>query len=325
MPKIITIVGATGVQGGSVVRALLDNPKYTIRAVTRNVKSDAAQALVNRGVEVVEADLHDVDSLRVAFAGSHAIFAVTNFFDALPAVGVERAMEIETLLGANLADAAAATESLAHYVWSTLPNSRRNTGGEIVVPYYESKNRVDDYVKENHPQLLQKTTFFWAGWYAGNINYPWFKPIAVPSADGGDGPGPHIQLLGVSPSTIIPIAGDEKTNVGLFVRAILDHPEKTLPAQTVAGVVKQATYSEVAQVYDAARGTQVRCVQIPKDDYRGLWPVWGELMDVTNSHFEVMGRKAFDTADDVVLTKEDLEVEGLVGTAEAFVAKKHRV
>ncbi|KAK8140061.1 nitrogen metabolic regulation nmr [Apiospora sp. TS-2023a] len=318
MSKIITIVGATGTQGGSVVRALLDNPKYTIRAITRNVKSDAAQALAARGVEVVEADLHDVGSLRVAFVGSHAIFAVTNFFDVLPAMGVEKSMEIETRLGANLADAAAATESLTHYVWSTLPNSRRNTGGEIV-----SKNRVDDYIQEKHPRLLQKTTFFWAGWYAGNMNYPWFQPIAVPSAGDGDSPRPHIQLLGVSPSTTIPSAGDEKTNVGLFVRAILDHPEKTLPAKTAAGVVEQVTYSEVAQVYGAAQGIQVRCVQIPKDDYRELWPVWGELMDITNSYFEVMGGKAFDTADDIVLKKEDLEVEGLVGTAEAFAAEKH--
>ncbi|KAK7968851.1 hypothetical protein PG988_007924 [Apiospora saccharicola] len=297
MPNIFTIVGATGTQGGSVVRALLDDPKYTIRAITRNVKSKSARTQAARGVEVVEADLHDVESLRVAFAGSHAVFAVTNFFDALPAGGVERAMEIETRLGANLADAAAATD----------------------------KNRVDDYIKEKHPRLLQKTTFFWAGWYAGNMNYPWFKPIAVPSADGGDGPRPHIQLLGVSPSTIIPSAGDEKTNVGLFVRATLDHPEKTLPAKTVAGVVEQATYGEVAQAYGAAQGIQVRCVQIPKDDYRGLWPVWGELMDVTNSYFEVMGGKAFDTADDVVLTMEDLKVDGLVGTAEAFAAEKHRV
>lgn len=323
MTKIITIVGATGTQGGSVVRALLGDPKYSVRAITRNAKSDAAQALVARGVDVVEADLHDVDSLRAAFAGSHAIFAVTNFFEALPTMGVERSMEIETLLGTNLADAAAATESLAHYVWSTLPNSRRNTGGKIVVPYYESKNCVDDYIREKHAQLLQNTTFFWVGWYAGNMDYPWFKPIVVPSADDGDSSNSYIELLGVSPSTIMPLAGDEKTNVGLFVRAILNRPEKVLPAKTVAGFVGQETYVEVMQSYGAAQGIKVRCVQIPKDDYRELWPVWGELMDTTNSYFELMGSKAFSSVDDVVLTKEDLEVEGLVGAAQAFAAEKH--
>ncbi|KAK8035706.1 hypothetical protein PG991_001779 [Apiospora marii] len=308
MSNIITVVGATGIQGGSVVRALLDDPKYSVRAITRNVKSDAAQALAARGVEVVEADMNDVSSLKAAFTGSHAIFAVTNFFEAVPTTGVEKSMEIETRLGANLADAAAATESLAHY---------------IVIPYYESKNRVDDYIKEKHPQLLQKTTFFWAGWYAGNMNYPWFKPIALPSADGGEGSKRYIQLLSVAPSTMLPLAGDEKTNVGLFVRAILNHPERALPAKMVAGLIEQKTYSEVAQAYGAAQGIKVQCLQIPRDDYRELWPVWGELMDMTNSYLELMGGKALSTVDGVVLTKEDLEVEGLVGTVEAFAAEKH--
>lgn len=298
MSKIITVVGATGTQGGSVVRTLLNDPKYSVRTITRNVKSDAAQALAARGVEVVEANMNDIDSLKTAFTGSHAIYAVTNFFEAVPNMGVEKSMEIETRLGANLADAAAATETLTHYVWSTLPNSRRNTGGKIVIPYYESKNRVDDYIKETHPLLLRKTTFFWVGWYASNMVYPWFKPIALPSADGGAGPKPCIQLLSVGPSTMVPLAGDEKTNVGLFVRAILNHPKRTLPAKTVAGFIGQETYGEVAQAYGAAQGIKVQCVQISKDDYRELWPVWGELMDMTNSYLELMGRKAFSKATD---------------------------
>ncbi|KAK8087774.1 hypothetical protein PG997_002735 [Apiospora hydei] len=321
MPRIITIVGATGIQGGSVVRAFLDDPNYSIRAVTRDISSDAAQTLEECGIEVVEADINDAESLRAAFAGSYAIFAVTNFFEALPTMGVDKSMKVETRLGLNLADAAAATESLAHYVWSTLPKSRRNTGGRIVVPYYESKNRVDDYIRAKHPQLLQKTTFFWVGWYASNMDYPWFKPMAVPSF--GDGPGSYVQMLGVPPWTVIPLAGDERTNVGLFVRAILDQPQKTLPAKTVAGYVEQETYGELMQVYGAVQGINVRCVQIPKDDYRALWPVWGELMDSTNSYFEVMSGRAFSTVGHHVLTRDDLDVQGLVGTAEAFAARKH--
>lgn len=319
MPKIVTVIGATGIQGGSVIRALQGDPKYSLRAVTRNTKSDAAKSLAAHGVEVVEADINNVESLRTAFAGSHAIFAATNFFEALPTLGVEKSMEIETRLGCNLADAAAATASLEHYVWSTLPNSRKNTGGKVVVPYYESKNRVDDHIKTHHPQLLRKTTFLWLGWYAGNMNYPWYRPSEVHTA--GDGRS-YIQLLSVPPSVKIPLLGDERVNSGLFVRAILDRPELTLPAKAVAGVDEQLTLSEVTQAYGKAQGINVRCVQISKTDYMELWPAWGELMDVSHSYMEVMDGKGFSSVDEDVLSKKDLGVEGLVGTAKAFATKK---
>ncbi|KAK2598784.1 hypothetical protein N8I77_012171 [Diaporthe amygdali] len=320
MPKIVTVIGATGIQGGSVIRALLDNPQYSLRAVTRNTKSDAAKALAARGVEVVEADINSVESLRAAFAGSYAIFAMTNFFDeALPTLGIDKAMELETRQGRNLADAAAATDSLSHYVWSTLPNSRRNTNGKLVVPYYESKNQVDDHIKTSHPELLRKTTFLWLAWYASNMRYPWYLPSEVRTADGSK---KYIQLVGLPPSVKIPLLGDERTNAGLFVRAILERPDLTLPAKAVAGLDELLSLAEVAQAYGAAQGIEVRCVQIPKEDYRELWPAWGDLMDVSHSYYEVMGDMGFSSVDEHVLSKADLGVEGLVGTAEAFAGIK---
>ncbi|KAL1847970.1 hypothetical protein Daus18300_013773 [Diaporthe australafricana] len=321
MSKIVTVIGATGIQGGSVIRALLDNPKYHLRAVTRNTKSDAARAIAARGVEVVEADINNAASLRAAFAGSHAIFAATNFFEALPELGVDKSMEVETRLGTNLADAAAATDTLEHYVWSTLPNSRRNTSGKVVVPYYEAKNRVDDHIQTSHPALWRKTTFVWFGWYAGNMDYPWYRPSEVHTAGAGD-KKLYVQLLGVPPSAKIPLLGDEKVNPGLFVRAILDRPDLTLPGKAVAAVDEQLSLAEVARAYGAALGIDLRCVQIPKDDYKALWPAWGELMDVSHSYMEFMDGRGFSSVDGDVLTKEDLGVEGLVGTAEAFANKK---
>ena len=67
MAKLIVVMGATGVQGGSVVSALLKNPAYKIRAVTRNALGDSAKKLAAEGVEVVSADSGDVESLKVAF------------------------------------------------------------------------------------------------------------------------------------------------------------------------------------------------------------------------------------------------------------------
>src|SRR5260370_32405044 len=71
----ITVIGATGQQGGAVIGALLKH-RIPIRAVTRNPNGDKARALVQRGVEVVRADLEDVDSVRAALDGPAAAFAL---------------------------------------------------------------------------------------------------------------------------------------------------------------------------------------------------------------------------------------------------------
>ncbi|KAG9187907.1 hypothetical protein G6011_05778 [Alternaria panax] len=74
MSKIVTVIGATGIQGDSVIRALLTDSNYTIRALARNVVSIGAIALKGLGVEVITGDINDIDSLRVAFQGSYPWF-----------------------------------------------------------------------------------------------------------------------------------------------------------------------------------------------------------------------------------------------------------
>ena len=81
--KVIAVVGATGAQGGGLVRAILADPSggFAARAITRNTRSDKAQALAGLGAEVVGADLDDAESLAAAFAGAHGAFCVTNFWE----------------------------------------------------------------------------------------------------------------------------------------------------------------------------------------------------------------------------------------------------
>jgi uncharacterized protein YbjT (DUF2867 family) len=67
--KTIAVIGATGGQGGSVVTSFLD-AGFAVRAITRNTTSPKAVALKERGVEVVTADLNDLDTLIKAFAVS---------------------------------------------------------------------------------------------------------------------------------------------------------------------------------------------------------------------------------------------------------------
>src|SRR5690348_5098864 len=81
--KIIAVTGATGAQGGGLVRAIVDDPSggFAARAITRDPGSEPARELAARGVEVVQADLDDEASLRRAFAGAHGAFCVTNFWE----------------------------------------------------------------------------------------------------------------------------------------------------------------------------------------------------------------------------------------------------
>jgi uncharacterized protein YbjT (DUF2867 family) len=66
-PKIIAVTGATGAQGGGVVNIMKKTPGWKVRALTRNVESDAAKRLLAEGIEVVQADFDDQNSLQKAF------------------------------------------------------------------------------------------------------------------------------------------------------------------------------------------------------------------------------------------------------------------
>jgi uncharacterized protein YbjT (DUF2867 family) len=122
--RIITVLGATGSQGGSVVRAIAADPTggFVARAVTRN--KGKAEEFLALGIEVVEADLDDEASLRRAFDGAHGAFVVTNWWEPPTADSVWTSRtEREQGQAGNAARAAAAT-GLRHVIWSTLADTR---------------------------------------------------------------------------------------------------------------------------------------------------------------------------------------------------------
>ncbi|KAH7308619.1 NmrA-like family protein-like protein [Stachybotrys elegans] len=313
MSKLITVVGATGKQGGSVINALLGNPEYKLRAITRNTESDAAKSLSQKGVEVVKADANDPSSLESAFAGSHAIFAVSNFFDAFPAEGYEVAMDIETKHGINLANAAAKTPTLQHYIWSTLPDTVQASGGKHFVSYYVSKAKVDEHIK-SIPDLLEKTTFLWVTAYASNFLYPFHNPIPVPSM--GYGPQKHLHVMPVPSTTLWPLAGDVSVNTGLYVKAILSQPQLTLPGKYVRLATEFMSGADVLSLWDSTHGTETAYIEVTLETYDKLWPRWGEVLGGSFVYWRDLGPKAFDR--EGLVTNDHLKIEGLVGTEEAF-------
>jgi len=143
----ITVIGSTGQQGSAVIDALLEK-RRPVRAVTRNPNGDKDRALAERGVEVVCADLDDVDSVRAAFDGAAAAFAMTTH-DGLD--GPKREVAHGRVIAAAAADA-----GLPFLVYSSVGGVERGSG----VPHFESKRRVEEVLLEAVPVTFVRPTFF---------------------------------------------------------------------------------------------------------------------------------------------------------------------
>ena len=143
----ITVIGATGQQGGAVIDALLKH-RIPIRAVTRNPNGDKARALVQRGVEVVRAYLEDVDSVRAAFDGAAAAFVMITHDGP---DGPRREVAHGHVIAAAAADAA-----LPFLVYSSVGGVDRDSG----VPHFESKHQIDEVLRRAVPVTFVRPTFF---------------------------------------------------------------------------------------------------------------------------------------------------------------------
>ncbi|KAL7948104.1 hypothetical protein V8C42DRAFT_363532 [Trichoderma barbatum] len=153
-PKTVVVVGATGLQGGSVVSEFLKYPnEYRIKGLTRDASKPAALALSAKGVDVQVADLNaGPEALEKVFAGASIIFALTDFW-------ASRSRVVEVSQGKALADAAAKIPTLEHFVWSSLPDPTEMSQGRFYhVHHWKSKADVTGYIKEQQPNLWKKTT-----------------------------------------------------------------------------------------------------------------------------------------------------------------------
>ena len=130
--RLILVTGATGQQGGSVARRLLEGG-FSVRGITRNVESDAANELRGLGAEMVRGEFSDAESLSAAMEGVDAVFAMTTPFEA--------GVDAETAQGVALVDAAVAA-GVDHFVYSSVASADKATG----VPHFDSKYRVEEHL-----------------------------------------------------------------------------------------------------------------------------------------------------------------------------------
>lgn len=318
--KTVTVVGATGTQGGGIIDFLAANSDYRLRGLTRNPNSAAALDLKARGVEVVQADLNDLGSLRASFAGSYAVYGVTDMPGLRSELGDNgAAAAAEERQGINIAQACIETPGLQHFIWSTLPDAARLSGGAVDLPNFRGKAAVDAFIRA-HGGLLAKTTFLFVSQYASNYNYGPLAPHLIPGAGGGgDGKGDtYVQFATHPPDTPITTVGDVRRNIGPFVAAILAQPGKTRGGATVLAHVEVVTAEDSLQMWARARGVRAISVPVSTETFSELFGSF-DFLGAMWRFWAALGEKSWGLPDGgKVLTKDDLGVTGLIGHAESL-------
>ena len=170
MAKTLLVFGATGQQGSSVIDYMLNDPElcqnYSIRAITRDVKSEKATHLKKK-VEVVQGDVSDRASLETAMTNVHTVFAMT-----MPAFGPD-GMEVEYTSGKTIADVAV-ERGVEYIIFSTLPPVKEISGGKYTkVSIFDAKAKVEQYIRSLHI----KCAFYSPGSFMENFHaHPFLAP-----------------------------------------------------------------------------------------------------------------------------------------------------
>ncbi|MBC8767072.1 NmrA/HSCARG family protein [Arenibacter sp. BSSL-BM3] len=257
--KIIAVVGATGAQGGGLVRAILKDGKkeFAVRAITRDVKSKKAQELKELGAEVVMADLDDKDSIVKAFKGAYGAYCVTFFWD-------HYSPEKEMEQAKNMAQAAKEA-GLKHVIWSTLEDTRKwvplsdnrmpTLMGDYKVPHFDGKGASNTYFEQSGvPYTLLLTSFYWD-------NFIYFGSGPARGMDG--------KLWITMPIGSAKLPGIAAEDIGKSALGIFKAGKK-YQNKTVGISGEHLTGNEMAEAFTKVFGIEIGFNDIPADDYRKL-------------------------------------------------------
>ena len=257
--KVIAVVGATGAQGGGLVRAIAADPAggFVARAITRNVNSDAAKALARLGAEVVAGDVDDEASLRRAFEGAHGAYCVTFFW-------AHFSPEKEIAEAAAMARAARAA-GVQHAIWSTLEDTRKwvpltdermpTLMGKYKVPHFDAKGEANHlFTDAGVPTTLLHTSFYWD-------NLIHFGMGPKPAADG--------TLAFTLPMGDARLPGIAAEDIGGCAYGIFKGGARHV-GQSVGISGDQPTGAQMAATLTRALGREVRYHAIAPEAYRAL-------------------------------------------------------
>ncbi|CAE7717229.1 NMRAL1 [Symbiodinium necroappetens] len=255
--KIITVFGATGAQGGALVRAILQDPgrAFAVRAVTRDALSKASLALADLGAEVVQCNIDDKEQVKEAMKGAYGAFCITFFWDHF-------SPEKECAHAKIYAEAAAETQ-VCHVIWSTAedtngivpPHDYRipRIQKKSVVPLFDGKGRGDAFFQS----LQIPTTFLTPAFYFENL-----ITFAMGPKLCSGGPGDATFMLPMKTRALPLIAA---ADIGLVAYHIFQNSE--LVGHHVPACGELLTGPEIADHLSSSLGTEVRFKCVDQDEF----------------------------------------------------------
>jgi uncharacterized protein YbjT (DUF2867 family) len=254
--RLILVSGATGQQGGAVVRNLLERG-FGVRALTRDPAKPAGRELAGLGAEVVSGDLEDRASIEHVLQAVHGVFSVQQFFEA--------GYEGEVRQGVQLADAAKAA-GVDHYVYSSVGSAHRETG----IPHFESKWEVEEHVRASGvPYTVLRPVYFMQNWEMMR------EPILGGTLPQPLDPGKPFQMI-------------DADDIGVFAATAFENPDGWIGREVdLAG--DELTMPEIAATFSRVIGRQVDYFQVP---WEGFEEQMGEEFTVMYRWFNDYGYEA---------------------------------
>lgn len=250
--RLILVTGATGHQGGAVLRHLLAKG-FAVRALTRDPEQPAARALIEHGVEVARGDLDDTASISRALDGVYGVYSVQNSRAGAAA---------EIRQGVNLAEAAGRAV-ISHLVYSSVGSADQNTG----IPHFDSKFEIEQRVRSvGVPFTIFRPVFFMENLLAMR-----------PSIEQGTLAMPlkaetRLQMIAVD-------------DIGAFVATAFEHPGKWHNRiLDIAG--DEHSMADTARMLGGAVGRDVHYQQVPWEQFEQRA---GKEMTVMFRWFEAVG------------------------------------
>jgi uncharacterized protein YbjT (DUF2867 family) len=270
--KLIAVVGATGHQGGAVVRALQASGQFKVRALTRNPAKHPQLA-----DEVVLADLDRPETLKAAFAGTHGVFLVTNPWE--PGTG-ERKQALAAVQAAKDA-------GVQHFIWSTLPNVDTISRGKLDVPHFTDKANIDRNVKEAG---FAHHTFVIAPFFYQNL-----LGVMAPQKQGDGAAG---WALPLDPEKRVIHMGDI-TELGPIVARAFEQPQLAGHGEHLPLVGDFLSFNEIIATLNR-QGHNFSFKQVPQEVFAGWFPGAKEVAEML-AYFEAHTYLGADSRDAIAL------------------------
>jgi uncharacterized protein YbjT (DUF2867 family) len=257
--KIIVVAGATGAQGGGLVRAILNDPQggFAVRALTRDVNSEKARELASMGAEVFAADIGDEAALTKAYEGAYGAYCVTFFWSHFSPQ--------RELAEASAMARAAKAAGLKHVIWSTLEDTRKwislsddrmpTLMGNYKVPHFDAKGEADEVFRQlGLPVTFLLTSFYWD-------NFVFF----------GSGPqkGPDGRLALTLPMGDRKLAGIAAEDIGKCAYGIFKAGAEYI-GRTVGIAGEHATGAEMAAALSESLGMEIGYNAVEPAVYRSF-------------------------------------------------------